>query len=333
MHHSCPTDPDEPDAPARTAVQELTGRVAGHEAAPRAPRHVLVPRTGSTNDDLRSALTGVDGLLDLRAARAWPHLSSLRAVEQTAGRGRGAHVWTTPPRGALTISFVLRPVVPLDRLAWLPLLAGLAIHDALTEDACLAQRGWRVATKWPNDVVLLPAPESTCAGLDQVPGWGRARKVAGVLTELVLPAEALGKADDAWRPQKRDQAPAVVLGIGLNVGQRPEQLPVDWAISLAAAGWQVEVEEVAQRLAAHLARLVDQWEADDGDPDRQGRHAGLGGRLREVCWSLGRRVRVRTPAGVVRGEVIDLRAGLVLRGAQGEVLVQAGDVEEAREGE
>lgn len=332
MHHSCPTDPHEADA------QAPSGRASGPEAAARPPRHVLVPRTGSTNDDLRSALTGADGLLDLQAARAWPHLSCLRAVEQTAGRGRGGHAWTTPPRGALTISFVLRPLVPVDRLAWLPLLAGLAVHDALTEDDRLARCGWRAATKWPNDVVLLPAartpsPASPSTGLEPVPGWGRARKVAGVLTELVLPAQALRTEHGSWRPTGRDRAPAVVLGIGLNVGQRPEQLPVDWAISLACAGWEVEVEEVAQRLAAHLARLVGQWEAADGDPDRHGRGTGLGGRIRQVCWTLGRQVRVSTPAGAVHGEVVDLRPGLVLRGPQGEVLVQAGDVEDLREAE
>ncbi|MBM6978125.1 MAG: biotin--protein ligase, partial [Actinomyces succiniciruminis] len=86
-------------------------------------RLVVVERTGSTNTDLRRALTGPDGALDPAAAAAWPHLSALRALTQTAGRGRADHTWTTPPTGALTASIVVRPLVPAASLAWLPLLA------------------------------------------------------------------------------------------------------------------------------------------------------------------------------------------------------------------
>mgnify|MGYP001672661585 CR=1 FL=1 len=79
-----------------------------------------VPVTGSTQDDLRAALTGPE-----RAS--WPHLSALRALAQTAGRGRSGRAWVTPDDGgALLVSVVLRPLVPVERLAWLPLLAGLA---------------------------------------------------------------------------------------------------------------------------------------------------------------------------------------------------------------
>ena len=87
-------------------------------------RLVTVPVTGSTQDDLRDALTGPE-------ASSWPHLSALRALRQTAGRGRSGHSWITPDDGALLVSVVLRPLVPAERLAWLPLLAGLAVRDAL----------------------------------------------------------------------------------------------------------------------------------------------------------------------------------------------------------
>ena len=84
----------------------------------------VVTMTGSTQDDLRADLTG-------SAAASWPHFSALHALGQSACRGRSGNTWTTPPTGALTVSVVLRPLVPADRLAWLPLLAGLAVRDAL----------------------------------------------------------------------------------------------------------------------------------------------------------------------------------------------------------
>ncbi|WP_244960205.1 biotin--[acetyl-CoA-carboxylase] ligase [Actinomyces faecalis] len=357
----CAPDSSSPDGPCVSAGTPLsTG--PGQTRAPGC-RGVVVERTGSTNDDLRHALTGSDGLLDREAARCWPHLSWLRAEQQTAGRGRGGHVWTTPRRGALTMSFVLRPLVPLERLGWLPLLAGLALRDGLSEGGDLTGCGWQVATKWPNDVVLVPligsggpgyavgaAAEAAFAGLEPpappvVPGWGRARKVAGVLTELILPGKGREPGPRTepgpsltspghGQPDARDLAPAVVLGIGVNVGQEARDLPVPWATSLAVAGWDVGVEEVAARLARHLERVLTSWEAADGDPDlRPAGQETLGDRLRGACWTLGRQVRVRTPAGAQQGRAVDLRPGLVLAGAGVDVVVHAGDVEELRDEE
>ncbi len=173
----------------------------------------VVPMTGSTQDDLRADLTGAK-------AGHWPHFSALHALGQSAGRGRSGNTWTTPATGALTVSVVLRPLVPVDALAWLPLLAGLAVHDALAPR--IDPRRWRLSTKWPNDVVALPtAPaEDPAPAPPEVEGWGTSRKLAGVLAELV-PLPGLPLPDG--RPPTRDQAPAVVLGIGVNVRQSVEQ--------------------------------------------------------------------------------------------------------------
>lgn len=118
----------------------------------------VVTMTGSTQDDLRADLTG-------SAAASWPHFSALHALGQSAGRGRSGNTWTTPPTGALTVSVVLRPLVPADRLAWLPLLAGLAVRDALAP--LVDARDWQLRTKWPNDVIAVPAgPASAPADVE-----------------------------------------------------------------------------------------------------------------------------------------------------------------------
>ncbi|WP_277065632.1 biotin--[acetyl-CoA-carboxylase] ligase [Propionibacterium acidifaciens] len=356
--------------------EELTG-------VPGLARLVVVDRTGSTNDDLRSALTGVDGRLDLRAAAAWPHISALWARRQDAGRGRAGRRWITPPGSALTVSFVLRPLVPAAALAWLPLLAGLAARDVVDAILISARAPWRARTKWPNDVVLVPnerAGEGTAAGAStgagtgggagdaavpvpaEIPGWGRARKVAGVLAELIPTAGGIGARTSAGTTGTADasgavaagaaDAPgavgaagapggggavgadrgaacAVVLGIGVNTGQSESELPVPWATSLRLAGARVEPRALLEPLSARLDELVTAWEAGEGDPDAG--DGALGAALRRACTTLGRRVRVDAPGGVLRGTAVDIAPGLVLRGADGTMrTVDAGDVSHVR---
>lgn len=354
--------------------EELTG-------VPGLARLVVVDRTGSTNDDLRSALTGVDGRLDLRAAAAWPHISALWARRQDAGRGRAGRRWITPPGSALTVSFVLRPLVPAAALAWLPLLAGLAARDVVDAILISARAPWRARTKWPNDVVLVPNERAgegiaagastragtgggagTSAGPDpaEIPGWGRARKVAGVLAELIPTAGGIGArtsagttgtadasgavaagaadapgavgaagAPGAAADADRGAACAVVLGIGVNTGQSESELPVPWATSLRLAGARVEPRALLEPLSARLDELVTAWEAGEGDPDAG--DGALGAALRRACTTLGRRVRVDAPGGVLRGTAVDIAPGLVLRGADGTMrTVDAGDVSHVR---
>ena len=63
--------------------------------------------------------------------------------KQTAGRGRDARVWTSPP-GVVTASWVVSaPQAPL-----LALIAGLALCHAIED----LMPGLRLGLKWPNDV-------------------------------------------------------------------------------------------------------------------------------------------------------------------------------------
>ena len=104
----------------------------------------------------------------------------------------------------------------------------------------------------------------------------------------------------------------------MNLTQSAADLPVPWAASLTGLGAEparADAEEVLEDLGRHLADLVSRWESRDGDPD--GGDGELGRRLRGACSTLGRDLVVTTPAGRVRGRAVDLRPGLVLRGAAG----------------
>jgi BirA family biotin operon repressor/biotin-[acetyl-CoA-carboxylase] ligase len=108
---------------------------------------------------------------DLLADRDAPDASVLVAEYQAAGRGRFARGWVSPPRAGLTFSVLLRPAVERAHWTWLPLLAGVALAEAVD-----AATGVRVALKWPND--LLAA--------------GDGRKLAGILVQTRDDAAVLG---------------------------------------------------------------------------------------------------------------------------------------------
>jgi BirA family biotin operon repressor/biotin-[acetyl-CoA-carboxylase] ligase len=251
-----------------------------------------------------------------RAGSRLPAPAALAAEHQTAGLGRAGRTWTTPPRAALTVSALLRPAVRPPTLGWLPLLAGVAVVRTLRE------AGQPAALKWPNDV-LLPAGQD-------VPGFGPWRKVAGVLAHVV-PADADGV--------DRDPA-SVVVGIGLNVSQTADELPVPTATSLALAGATAAALDRSALLAALLRELdavVGRWSRDDGDPHVAGRHGepSHADEYAAVSATLGMAVRAELAGGddVVEGTAARLAADgslVVVQADGGERAVAAGDVHHLR---
>ncbi|MFD2796791.1 biotin--[acetyl-CoA-carboxylase] ligase [Promicromonospora vindobonensis] len=255
----------------------------------------VVETSPSTNAELAAAVRSDPA--------AWPAPAALIAEHQTAGKGRAGRSWEMPARAGLTVSVLLRPRVPAEALGWLPLLAGLAVVRAVSDG------GVPAAVKWPNDV-LLPA-------VDTVAGLGSYRKVAGILSEVVPEAPAAGRA-----------APAVVLGIGLNVSQSAAELPVPTATSLALAGHpRPDRTDVLVRLLGEVHAVVRRWEQAGGDVGA----AGLLDEYTAVSSTLGTRVRAELAggAGELEGVAVGLdeSGALVVRLESGEErTVTAGDV-------
>src|SRR5690606_31849926 len=117
----------------------------------------------------------------------------LIAEHQQSGRGRLDRSWQAPPRAGITLSVLLRPAVEPTQLGWLPLLTGVAVAEA-----CASAAGVRIALKWPNDLLVSQAVQDNSA-----PEWGKA---GGILVESA-------------------GSGAVVVGIGINVCQRADELP------------------------------------------------------------------------------------------------------------
>ncbi|WP_433066235.1 biotin--[acetyl-CoA-carboxylase] ligase [Dactylosporangium sp. CS-033363] len=238
----------------------------------------VVPETGSTNADAIAA-----------AREGAPQGLVIVAERQIAGRGRLGRQWESPPRAGLALSVLLRPTVPPARLGWLPLLAGVALAEAVRRIARID-----AYLKWPNDLLLQGD-----------------RKTAGILAEA---------ADGA-----------VVLGIGLNVTLREDELPRPDATSLALAGAEnTDRDPLLRALLRALADWYTRFAEHGGDPEASG--------LREAyifhCGTIGRRVSVDLPGGsVLEGQAsgIDVDGRLQVTDRFGAVrTVAAGDVVHAR---
>jgi BirA family biotin operon repressor/biotin-[acetyl-CoA-carboxylase] ligase len=218
-----------------------------------------------------------------------PDGTTVVADQQTKGRGRAGRSWHTAPGLGLALSVGLHPGCDREGLGLLPLVAGLALGRALD------RLGVATRLKWPNDVL-----------------WER-RKLAGVLCE----ARKLADGEDA-----------VVIGVGVNVGQRENDLPPELrelATSLALAGCATDRESVAAEFLDALEPLWDEVE--------EGGHERVLGAWKEHAGGWGELVTVRTPTGPLSGRTRDLdpTGALVLEREDGRlVTVWAGDVEPAR---
>jgi BirA family biotin operon repressor/biotin-[acetyl-CoA-carboxylase] ligase len=261
----------------------------------------VLAETGSTNADLAAG-----------AAAGAPEGTVLLAERQHAGRGRLGRTWTSPPGAGLILSFLLRPghTVTPTRYGWLPLLAGTALVAAVRSVA-----GVDAALKWPNDLLVGP----TGTG----PAGGRG-KCAGILAELV-PGNAAGGVG----------ALGAVVGIGLNVTLRTDELPRPDATSLAlagAAGARLDRGRLLVALLAEVAERYRRFRVAAGDPER----SGLRAEYRSRCDTVGRAVRVELPdRGLLTGTAVDVDTDgrlVVAEPTGGRVTVAAGDVVHVRPG-
>jgi len=109
------------------------------------------------------------------------------AETQSAGRGRLARKWLSPPGSGLYLSLIRHSRLPIEHLSRMTLAAGLALCEAVC-DHC----GIEAMIKWPNDLLL-----------------GH-RKAGGILSENF---------------GRQAGHSLVVIGIGLNVTSRESDFP------------------------------------------------------------------------------------------------------------
>lgn len=209
-----------------------------------------------------------------------PSGAAVIADRQTGGRGRNGRSFHSPPGQGIYLSVLYRPLSPMRQWMHLTCCTAVALCLAIEEVS-----GIHPGIKWPNDVVF------------------GGRKLSGILTEAVL--------------QPGGTADSVVIGLGLNCGQGPEDFPPalrEIAISIRmAAGRAPDRSRMAAAILNHLDQMArtllsrsPDWMAD----------------YRSRCVTLGRTVQVIGPELTRQGRAVDV-------GPQGELLVDFGSGPEA----
>ncbi|MFE0777879.1 biotin--[acetyl-CoA-carboxylase] ligase [Streptomyces sp. NPDC058861] len=229
------------------------------------------------------------------AARAadLPEGAVLVAEEQTSGRGRLDRTWTAPARSGIFVSVLLKPDVPAHRWGWLPLLTGVAAATGLAKAA-----GVDMSLKWPNDLLVSVG--------------GEERKTGGILAERAGPD-------------------GVVVGLGLNVTLREDELPVPGAGSLLLAdAVSTDRDTLLRAVLRSLAQWYGAWTRAGGDPDA----SGLQEAYAAGCATLGRRIRAELPGErTLEGEATALDGDgrlVVATEGGGTEAVAAGDIVHVR---
>ncbi|WP_406061570.1 biotin--[acetyl-CoA-carboxylase] ligase [Streptomyces sp. NBC_01077] len=256
--------------------------------APALRRALVLPDGLWTSFDVVTSTGSTNSDLTGRADEL-PEGAVLVAEEQTSGRGRLDRSWTAPARSGLFLSVLLKPEVPVHRWGWLPLLTGVAASTGLAKAA-----GVDISLKWPNDLLVSVA--------------GEERKTGGILAE-------------------RAGADGIVVGLGINVTLREEELPVPAAGSLLLAGAvSTDRDTLLRAVLRSLAQWYGDWVRADGDPAASGLQAAY----ETGCATLGRRVRADLPGErMLEGEAVALDSDgrlVVATEGGGTEAVGAGDI-------
>jgi BirA family transcriptional regulator, biotin operon repressor / biotin---[acetyl-CoA-carboxylase] ligase len=246
------------------------------DARARAGRIVL-PEIDSTNaEGFRRASEGGGGPF-------W-----IVAGSQTAGRGRRARPWVSPP-GNFHGTLVLKPADTPEIVALRSFAAALALRDAFVQLTGLPDC---FALKWPNDVL--------CNG----------GKIAGILLE----SQGLGTRDAV-----------LCIGIGVNLIAAPDASLVESGATspvslLAETGLRVTPEAFLDVLAPAYSR----WE----ETFRTAGFAPLRSAWLAQAARLGEPIRARTGSETREGvfETIDAQGNLILRMSNGPVAIPAAEV-------
>lgn len=125
------------------------------------------------------------------AVNGLPEGTLVAAEFQFGGRGRRGRVWHSPEGVGIYISLILRPSIHPSRAPGISLVTAVVLAETILEYEDID-----VKIKWPNDVLI--------AG----------KKTAGILTEL------------SGEPDHTD---FVIVGVGVNVNQRPDDFPEEFA--------------------------------------------------------------------------------------------------------
>lgn len=179
-----------------------------------------MPRFGSTILRYDTVTSTNDVARELAASGA-PEGFCVIAREQTAGRGRQGHSWSSPPGEGLYLSLILLPRIKPADSPILTLAAAVAVAETLKLDFNV-----EVDIKWPNDILA------------------SGKKICGILVESAI---------------QNNQLQYSIVGIGVNVAQRsfPDEIVQSATSLLLETERVIEPEDFARPMLERLERWYE----------------------------------------------------------------------------
>lgn len=141
--------------------------------------------------------------------------------EQTLGKGRMSRPWNSTFGKGIWMSLIVRPNLAPHQAPQMTLVAAVAVTRAIEEIT-----GIHPDIKWPNDILI------------------NGKKVTGILTEL--------QADP-------DRVKAIILGIGINVNQSPDDFPVELSTIATSLKIALGSEVNRSKLIAKVLEFLEQY--------------------------------------------------------------------------
>ena len=184
---------------------------------PHGTEWIELDETDSTNAEaMRRAIAGARGPAYILAER------------QLAGKGRSGRAWHSPPAN-LALSRLGQVHCRAEQVSQLSLVAGIAVHEAVSSVLNEPGDRERLCLKWPNDLLL-----------DGV-------KLAGILVEATAIGDVL----------------LAVIGIGVNMAHAPE-IPGRRTAALAPVARVASAKDFARLVAGALETALTSWDEGRG---------------------------------------------------------------------
>lgn len=249
--------------------------------------------------EFRTRVTSTNALLKEQATNI-DRDKILLAAEQTAGRGRLNHAWSSPANQGLYFSILLSLNIEPEKTPFVTGIAALSLYKTLRS------QGFPVEMKWPNDILL------------------KGKKVAGILAEAINSREENQEKNKETELQEtsstKNQPPKVIVGIGLNT---------------VRTDFPEDLGKKATSLKKYL--LEDRVSFDSGDSEKillnflsqfyyqlekyqQGQEREVVAQWKETLNLLGRKITIATKDETITGQVKNVteRGELILITARGE---------------
>lgn len=212
------------------------------------------------------------------------------AEQQKNGRGRLKRKWLSP-KGGLWLSIILKPVIPTSRITLLPLVAAIAVCNAIRQETKL-----NATLKWPNDIVI------------------HGKKVAGILLDISAEAEQVNYA---------------IIGIGINVNIDASAILPNLEDFQKVTSIKSELGHDANRLAL-TKTLLENLEQRYVELETYENRSAIINKWKQMSEMFGKQVKITQGGRLIEGTAMDLNdndGSLLLRTNYGtNICITSGDI-------